>query len=259
MFYLIGIGNKKEDISFEGIDCIKEADEIYLEYYTSFYENNLEELSNFLGKEIKIADRELVEQKIDSILEYKSKNRDKKVALLVIGDPLSATTHVDLLLRCKEKDINYKIINNISIFTLVARTGLQIYKFGKTTSVPFFSEKFKPITPLKILKDNLSIEAHTLFLLDIDPLNEKYLKAYEALSYLLDLSKENEDYKKSIRENTKVVVCSKLNTPDEKIFYGELTKLVEFDKKNNLKPPVCIIIPGRLHFIEEDFLKSHEI
>jgi diphthine synthase len=49
-----------------------------------------------------IADRELVESDADEIL---PKSDDEDVAFLVVGDPFGATTHTDLVLRAKEKNI----------------------------------------------------------------------------------------------------------------------------------------------------------
>ena len=37
--HLIGIGYKKEHISFEQMELIKNSKEVYLEYYTSFYQD----------------------------------------------------------------------------------------------------------------------------------------------------------------------------------------------------------------------------
>lgn len=48
------------------------------------------------------ADRELVEGNVDEIL---PKGKEENVAFLVVGDPFGATTHTDLILRAKERDI----------------------------------------------------------------------------------------------------------------------------------------------------------
>ncbi len=251
MFYLIGVGNKIKDINQETIEVLKEVDLVYLEFYTSFYENSIEELEDFLDKKIIKAKREVIEIEIDNIL---NKNFKKNIALLVTGDPLSATTHVDVLERCREKNIKYKVINNISIFTSIGRTGLQIYKFGKTTSIPFFNKKFMPQTPIKTYYENSSINAHTLFLLDIDPINNNYLKVNEALEFLLVT-----DFKNELDKGKKVVVCSKLNTKKEKIIYDTIENIIKKDKEKNLEPPVCLVIPSKLHFAEEEYLNHFKL
>lgn len=56
----------------------------------------------FYGKEIVLADRNVVESEADSI--YASA-KEEDVAFLVVGDPLCATTHTDLIIRARELGI----------------------------------------------------------------------------------------------------------------------------------------------------------
>ena len=280
MLHLIGIGHKKEHINFEMYDIIKNCSQVYLEYYTSYYETDFNELSEFLGKEIEICNREAIESEIEDRILKSAK--EKEIALLILGDPLIATTHTDLLLRCSELNTEYKIYNNISVANLITRTGLQFYKFGRITSIPFFSEKFMPRTPFMIYSDNYRIGAHTLFLLDLDPNNEnqkqnneqnqehkqsrKYLKAFEAFQFLLDIPKimiENEEIEEKdsqiIDEKTPALICSRLGFSDERIIYDTIERLIEIDKSRNFKEPLCIIIPGDLHDIEEKYLNQFKL
>ena len=67
-----------------------------------------------------------------------------------------ATTHSDIILQAKKQGIKTKIIHSSSIFSAIAETGLQIYKFGKTTSIPYPEGKYMPTSPYKVVKDNLS-------------------------------------------------------------------------------------------------------
>ena len=62
---------------------------------------------------------------------------ENDVAFLVVGDVFSATTHVDLALRARKADVKVHLIHNASILTAVGDTGLSLYKFGKTASIPF--------------------------------------------------------------------------------------------------------------------------
>lgn len=54
-----------------------------------------------------------------------SKNTD--IAMLVVGDPFGATTHADLVLRAKKKNVEVHIIHNASIMNAVGCCGLQVY------------------------------------------------------------------------------------------------------------------------------------
>lgn len=244
--YLIGLGlSDEKDITIKGLDAVKKSQHIYLENYTSLLNCSKEDLEKFYGKKIILADREITEQKSEEILE-KAKKED--VAFLVIGDPLCATTHIDLLQRAKDNKIKTEVIHNTSIITAIGTTGLQVYKFGKTTSIPFPQKDYLPETPYNILKENQSINAHTLFLLDLDPKNNKFMTIKEAVKFLLEIEKKRKE--KIISENTKIIGCSRIGMKDQKIKFEKIKELL---KEDFGKPPYCIIIPAKLHFMEEEF------
>jgi diphthine synthase len=268
MLHLIGIGYKKENLSFEMLEIIKSADEVFLEYYTSFYQNSFEELEEFIGKKITVCDREVIETQIEDKILKPAK--DKTIALLVIGDPLIATTHTDLVLRCHDLKVQTKIYNNVSIGNFITRTGLQFYKFGKITSIPFYNDSFMPRGPYLVHLDNHKMGAHSLFLLDLNPSDDvaykghsKYLKAHEAIEFMLRIPKymvEQEELEeidsKLIDGETPAVICSRLGFDDEEIVYDTMDGLAKIDKARNFKEPLCLIIPGDMHEMEERYLKT---
>lgn len=49
----------------------------------------------------------------------------------------------------------------------VGITGLQVYLFGPSISVPFFTDNWKPMSFLYKLLENQKRDLHTLLLLDI--------------------------------------------------------------------------------------------
>lgn len=53
----------------------------------------------FYGKDVVLADRNVVESEADSIY---ATAKDEDVSFLVVGDPLCATTHTDLIIRARE-------------------------------------------------------------------------------------------------------------------------------------------------------------
>ena len=150
MLNLIGIGlSDEKDITLKGLELVKKSDFVYLENYTSKLNCNVNKLEKLYGKKIILANREAVEGDDNEIIKNA---KSKKVSLLIIGDPMSATTHTDLMLRANENKIKVEIIHNASIFTAVGVIGLQLYKFGKTTSIPFPQPNFMPKTPYEDLK-----------------------------------------------------------------------------------------------------------
>ena len=96
--------------------------------------------------------------------------RSSVVALLVVGDPMQATTHVDLLLRARDAGLDTEIIPGISATTLaITLSGLQSYRFGRQVTLPFPYGDYLPVSPLRYILDNKSRNLHTLVLLDLDP------------------------------------------------------------------------------------------
>ncbi|MAG53032.1 MAG: diphthine synthase, partial [Nanoarchaeota archaeon] len=189
MLYLIGIGlGNEKSISVEGSEIIKKCDKVYLENYTS--KINMKDNFEKVG-------REFVEN--FNVLEAK----DKDVAFLIIGDVFSATTHISLFNEAKDNDVDVKVINNASILTAVGITGLILYNFGKVASIPFDNKNVEG--PIRILNDNQMINTHTLFLLDLNPAENKYLSIKEGVKYL---------EKRGV--NTKIIACARLGSKDFK-------------------------------------------
>lgn len=234
MLVLIGAGISF-DLTLKGIEILKKADEIFVETYTNIIEEDkILDLEKTLGKKITRIERIKVES---NFLIQKAK--EKKVCLLVSGDPLTATTHVSLLLDAKNQKVQAEVVSNSSIFTAVARTGLQIYRFGKTASLVNPKENYKPTSSLDVIRKNLENNAHTLVLLDTEP------KAMDAKKALIML-----------KEFKIAIIMSRIGEQDEKISYGEIKKLI---KQNLGKPPFAIAIPAKLHMIEEEYLEFYKL
>lgn len=191
----------------------------------------------------------MVENNADEILE-KAKTND--VAFLVVGDVFSATTHHDLRLRAIKAGIKVEIINNVSIMTAVGITGLDLYKFGRTTTIVFPEPNFFPETPYDAIKMNLVNGLHTLCLLDIKRDREMYMDINEALHLLLAIEEKRKE--KVINEDTKVVGCARLGSENQLIKYGTVKELLTF---NFGEPLHAMIIPGKLHFMEEEVLEMY--
>ena len=246
--YFIGLGlNNEKDITINGLEAIKKCDVVYLENYTSFLNCTKEQLEKFYNKKIILARRNIVESDDNEIIENA---KTKNVAFLVSGDSLVATTHIDLFLRAKKEGIKCNVVHNASIVSAVAVTGLQVYKFGKTTSIPLENDDIS--TPYDVLKNNLSLGLHTLFLLDINPDEEKFLSVNNAIRYLLKVElKKNE---KVFYEKTLCVGCARIGSESQIIKAGTAKDLLKFDFG---KPVNCLIVPGKLHFVEEEALKLY--
>jgi len=240
--YFIGLGlGDEKDISVKGLEAVKTCKKIYLESYTSKLQCSKEDLEALYGKEIILADRDLVEKKAEETILKDAK--EGNTAFLVIGDPFGATTHTDLLTRAKEANIEVKIINNTSILNAIGIVGLELYKFGRTVSIPF-DENANSF--FNFYKKNKDIGLHTLFLLDLNPAEKKYLQINEAINRMLQLGLE---------EDTLVIACSAIGSDKAEIKAAKASELKEMNFKET---PQCIIIPGDLHFMEEEFLEKYK-
>ncbi len=232
MLYLIGAGISG-DLTLEGVEALKKCDEIYIEVYTNPpLADKIKEVEKLTGKEVMKVDRKEVES--DFLLGYA---KDKDIALISGGDPLTATTHITLVIEARKRNIPVKIIHNSSIYAVSAgKSGLQIYRFGKTASLVNPRPNYKPTSSLDIIRANLQAGTHTLVLLDTEPKPMEVKTALEMLS-----------------EYSMAVVLSRLGENDEKITYGEIEDL---KKKDLGKPPFSVIIPAKLHPIEEEYLEG---
>ena len=246
--YFIGLGlSNEKDISINGLEAVKKCDIVYLENYTSILNCKKEDLEKLYSKKIILARRSLVEADNNEIIENA---KAKNVAFLVIGDPFAATTHIDLFLRAKKEGIKCNVIHNASIASAVGITGLQVYKFGKITSIPLENENIE--TPYDVLKGNLSLGSHTLFLLDLNPDEEKFMSVNDAIRYLLKVElKRNE---RIFSEKTLCVGCARIGSESQVIKAGSAKDLLKF---NFGKPVHCLIVPGKLHFMEEGALELY--
>ncbi|MEM4625485.1 MAG: diphthine synthase [Candidatus Pacearchaeota archaeon] len=232
-FYLIGLGLSERGISLHGKKIIKNCDKVYLENYTVDFPYTQKDLEKQLKVKLIPADRKLVES--DVILKESIEN---EVALLVYGSPLMATTHISLIANCIEKRIKYKIIHSASIFDAIAESGLSIYRFGKTASIPKWQKNFSPTSFISVIKDNLKIDAHTLILIDIG------LSFEDARRQLI------ESCKKEDLTLPKLIVCSRLGIKS-KFFYNDINK---FDT-DKIKLPFCLILPSKLNSHEINWIK----
>lgn len=234
MLYIIGLGLNPDGISKYGLEVAKKCKRIYLENYTVDFPYSQGELKEIIGKKFILADREKVES-----LEIVDEARKMDVALLVYGSPLTATTHISLIQEAKQCKVRYKIIYNTSILDAVAETGLQIYKFGKTASMPAWKKNYEPDSFIDIVKENQSISAHSLILADIG------LDFQDALAQLKTSAKN-----KNIKL-TKILVCQALGTKKRRIIFNNLKS---FADEKRIQNPYCIIIPSKLHFLEKEVL-----
>lgn len=257
-FVGLGLGDHT-DITVKGLDTVKQSTHVYLESYTSIFPHlGKEKLEQFYEKEIIEADRDLVESGCEEMLEHA---QNGLVSFVVVGDPLCATTHTDLFLRAKERGIEVRVIHNASIMNAVSSTGLQLYRFGETVSIPFFTENWRPFSFVEKIEKNRASGYHTLCLLDIKVKEQttenmmKGRKIYEPPRFMTirqsidQILEAREDWRRTL-----MVGVARLGSPDQVIYSGEADVLRE---KEFGGPLHSLVIPAEdMHDCEQLFLKQ---
>jgi diphthine synthase len=267
VLYIIGLGLYGEkDISVRGLEIIRSSDYIYMEYYTSILGIDLEALKKFYEKEIILADREMIENDFDQVIMEKAK--DGNVSLLVVGDPFSATTHMDLFMRCINNKVKVEVLNNASIMNSCGVTGMSLYRFGETVTIPFFTKNWRPYSFYEKILKNFQNDFHTLVLLDIKvkEISEENLargkKIYEAPRFMtvnvaLEQLKEAEDfYKKGlITDDTQVYGIARIGSPTQLIVSGKFNEIIKTDFGAPLHS--VVICAPNLHSMEKEVFQFY--
>ncbi|KAL2823361.1 Diphthine synthase [Aspergillus cavernicola] len=268
MLYLVGLGLADEtDITVRGLEVVKKAERVYLEAYTAILLVDKPKLEAFYGRPVIEADRELVETGSDDILA----NADKvDVAFLVVGDPFGATTHTDLVLRARELGIESKVIPNASIMSGIGCTGLQLYNFGQTVSMVFFTENWKPSSYYDRVKENIQIGLHTLVLLDIkvkEPSLEnlargrmiyeppRYMTVAQCASQMLETEEERREG--VYGPDSLAVGAARVGAADQKLVAGTLQELAQVEMGRPLHS--LVLLGRRAHDLEKDYIRQFAV
>ena len=237
MLYIIGLGLNEQEISKQGLLTISKCTKVYLEGYTVDFPYDIEKDLN-LGKKVEILERKDVESN-----KLIKEARSRKVALLVYGSPLFATTHMSLINDAKAQGVRVKILYSASVFDGIAETGLQLYKFGKISSMPTWRNNYEPNSFLDFVEQNQSIKAHSLILVDIGLSFKKAL-------IQLEMAAQNKKMKLG-----KILVCSKIGALEGKqITYAT----PEILRRKDIEAPFCFIIPSDMHFLEKEVVEGFE-
>ncbi len=239
----IGLGLYDErDMSLHGLDEARACDTLFAEFYTSALRGTTaEKLAAMIGKPLTVLHREDVESGA-VLLKHAAVER---VGFLVPGDPMMATTHVDLRLRAHEAGIPTRIVHGSSVITAaIGLLGLQEYKFGRTTTVPIPEAGFRPASPVEVIAANREAGLHTLVLLDLKE-DGRFLTANEALRYLMEMGGAN------FPRTALVCVVGGAGSSNPVVRADCAERLAAAD----LGPPLhSLVVPGTLHFAEREAL-----
>lgn len=267
---LIGMGpGGISGMTLSAIEAAKNADYRRYEAYTALWsESHISELENEIGAIDKV-----MRPEVEDPVELLELAKTECVALLIVGDPLQATTHVDLQLQAIEAGVECTVIHGISITGLVTgAVGLSNYRFGRQTTLTYPYGGWVATSPLEVIALNMAQGMHTLALLDLDPTGEgvggqvpmqpkdaadSLIKMAEKLKLRIEdmpseshLDKLKLEACETICNNVSdlmVVLCSDMGTEDQNISYLSVNDLATA-KTGRLH---CLVIPANLGDVEK--------
>ena len=273
---LIGMGpGTVAGMTLEALEAAKKATHRRYEAYTALWpKSELDALEEKIGN-IERVMRPEVEQPDELFTLAKT----SLVALLVVGDPLQATTHVDLQLQAEEAGIECLVFHGVSITTIVTGAiGLSNYRFGRQTTLTYPYGGWVATSPLEVLAANRFRNLHTVALLDLDPTGEgtgdqrpmmpsdavKSLKLMwpKLQNELVEMPPSDDSPLQSLRhtmceqyiaqeiEDLAVVLCADMGTDEQRIVsttVGELSSI----RGGRLN---CLVFPASVSEVEEKAL-----
>ncbi|WP_394739544.1 diphthine synthase [Natronococcus roseus] len=243
MLTFIGLGLYDErSITVEGRRALREADRAYAEFYTSkLLGTTVEELESAHDVSIEVRDRAGVEQEPEEML---AAAEDEDVAFLTAGDTMISTTHVDLRLRAHERGIETRVIHGVTAQTAASSlTGLQNYRFGKATTLPFpyaHGADGLPASVTGTIDANRADGHHTVVYLDIKAERDEYMTADVGAELLAE-----------VYPDLVGVVVARAGSPDPLVAAGMMTELAE---RSFGDPLHLLVVPGDCHLLEADAL-----
>ena len=181
-----------------------------------------------------------------------------------------ATTHTDLVLRARSLNIPIETVHNASIISAVGCTGLQLYNFGQSVSMVFFTENWKPASFYDRLKENHSIGLHTLMLLDIKVKEQslvnmargrkiyeppRFMTVAQCASQMLEVEEEKGE---GICGGKNLAVgVARVGAKDQEVAAGTLEELSNVDMGEPLHS--LVLLGRKTHYLERDFLRDFAI
>jgi diphthine synthase len=183
MLLLVGLGLGTKDLSVRALEEIRKPGVLFLETYTAFITKDyLSFIKKEAGRDIEVIGRPDLEDRVKGMV---SRAKRQRVVILVIGDPLIATTHSIILNEAKRQKVKCEVLHSTSVFSVaIGESGLDVYRFGPTITIPFWFKNYKPTSFLKALEKNIKNNQHSLLLLDIDQKNRRPMSIGEAVNIL---------------------------------------------------------------------------
>ncbi len=244
--YIVGLGLGSGDLTINALNVIRNVDVVFMETYTSKAPRDLIKYVESIRRDIRPVSREDLENRSGDIIMRELAN-GRNAALLVIGDPMIATTHAAMAVIARRRGFDVKVVNSVSIVcALISQLGLSPYKLGPIATVTYPRMGVLSTRAYDVLSDNLERGLHTILLLDIRD-DGGFMSANEAVDILRRL--EEERRLGIVNERLLVIYVARLGWVDQRIVVSTINNAPDIGDT-----PHTIVIPGLLNPVEVDYL-----
>ena len=152
----------------------------------------------------------------------------------------------------------------------IGATGLQLYNFGQTVSMVFFTETWKPSSFYDRLKENKQIGLHTLILLDIKVKEQslenlargrkifeppRFMTVAQCASQMLETEETRGEG--VCGPQSLAVGVARVGAKDQKMAAGTLEQLSNIELGSPLHS--LVLLGRRTHDLERDFVKEFAV
>ncbi|WP_243675306.1 diphthine synthase [Vulcanisaeta distributa] len=225
---------------------MRTADSVFLEVYTS---KGPAEFINYLRgirSDFVLVSREDLEDRNGEVL-MRELEKGRDAALLVIGDPMIATTHAAIAVIAKKRGFKVKVINSVSIVcALISQLGLSPYKLGPLATITYPRMGVLSMRAYEVLNENLSRGLHTILLLDIKD-GGGFMNVQEAVELLKKM--ENIGKLGIVSNDLMVIYAARVGWDNQGIKISTVNDVPDMGDT-----PHTIVIPGLLNPVEQDYL-----
>jgi len=152
----------------------------------------------------------------------------------------------------------------------VGACGLQLYNFGQTVSIVFFTENWRPDSFYSRVLTNTIAGMHTLCLLDIKVKEQsvenlargrkiyeppRFMTVNQAAEQLIEVE-ANKMEKAYDPDHTLVVGLARIGSPSQSIVCATLSQFARNQIDLGLPLHSLVIVGSQLHYLEADILRS---
>ena len=152
----------------------------------------------------------------------------------------------------------------------IGATGLQLYNFGQTVSMVFFTETWKPSSFYDRLKENCQIGLHTLILLDIKVKEQslenlargrkifeppRFMTVAQCASQMLEIEKTQGEG--VCGPQSLAIGVARVGAEDQRMAAGTLEQLRSIELGSPLHS--LVLLGRRTHDLERDFVREFAV